>query len=257
MKNAKKWGGLVLLAGSTWMYSCQPDTDVQVPEISSISINGVESDDHAVLAGEVVQIRVEVHDNEELKQLKVNVHPADDGHAHGSGSGSVGQPNVGNWSYSNIISVSGTHTVTDLTIPVPLNVAGEWHLEVMALDASGNEAVEKVVTISVSNNELPVIEVTSNPLAVNGVLVLNAGNPVATFVVDVTDSSGIDSLSFEAMTESGEVVFTQIFDAGDWVEFNTGSIEVSFPGSGLYDVKVTALDINGFENLWIQEVEVQ
>lgn len=257
MKNARKWGRLMLLAGSGLVYSCRPDADTTAPEIKSVTVDGMESDSHTILAGEIMQVVLDLHDNENLKQVKVNVHAANDGHTHGSGSGAVGQPNVGSWSYSKIIDIAGQHATADLNLTVPLDIAGEWHLEVMAIDASGNEAVEKVVNLQVINAELPVISVVTTPASADNPILLPISNPTITLNAYVMDASGIDSLFFQATTEEGVLVFSQALDAGDLTEFYSGNVDITFPAVGVYDVEVRALDVNGYENLWMREVEVQ
>jgi hypothetical protein len=257
MKNAKKWGRLMLLAGSGLVYSCRSDADTTAPEIKSVTVDGMESDSHTILAGEIMQVVLDLHDNENLKQVKVNVHAADDGHTHGSGSGAVGQPNVGSWSYSKIIDIAGQHATADLNLTVPLDIAGEWHLEVMAIDASGNEAVEKVVSLQVVNAELPVISVMTTPASADNPILLPISNPTITLNAYVMDASGIDSLFFQATTEEGVLVFSQALDAGDLTEFYSGNVDITFLAVGVYDVEVRALDVNGYENLWMREVEVQ
>ncbi|MEN9949043.1 MAG: hypothetical protein RL106_1866 [Bacteroidota bacterium] len=257
MKNAKKWGRLMLLAGSGLVYSCRPDADTTAPEINSITVDGMEADTHTILAGDVMQVVLDLHDNENLKQVKVNVHAADDGHTHGSGSGAVGQPNIGSWSYSRIIEVEGQHATADLNLTVPFDIAGEWHLEVMAIDASGNEAVEKVVNLQVINAELPIISVVTTPASTDSPMLLPINNPTITFNAYVMDASGIDSLFFQATTEAGELVFSQALDGEDVTEFYSGNVDITFPAVGLYDVEVRALDVNGYENIWMREVQVQ
>ncbi len=247
----------MLLAGSGLVYSCRPDADTTAPEIKSVTVDGMESDSHTILAGEIMQVVLDLHDNENLKQVKVNVHAADDGHTHGSGSGAVGQPNVGSWSYSKIIDIAGQHATADLNLTVPLDIAGEWHLEVMAIDASGNEAVEKVVNLQVINAELPVISVVTTPASADNPILLPISNPTFTLNAYVMDASGIDSLFLQATTEAGELVFSQALDAGDLTEFYSGNVDITFPAVGLYDVEVRALDVNGYENFWMREVEVQ
>jgi Domain of unknown function (DUF4625) len=257
MKNAKKWGRLVLMAGSGLVYGCQPETDTTRPEITSVTVDGLIGENHLVHAGEAMQVSLDLRDNENLRQVKINVHPADDGHTHGSGSGAVTQPNVGTWTYSNIIDLEGIHAITQLSLNVPVNIAGEWHLEVMAIDASGNEAIEKVVNLEVDNPALPVISVITNPTSNTEPLMILASNPVLSLNVAVTDASGVDSLFVQTTNAVDEVVFSQSLDATDAVEFTSGNIEMTFPSVGLYNVQVRALDVNGFENLWVRQVEVQ
>jgi len=247
----------MLLVGSGLVYSCRPDADTTAPEINSITVDGMEADSHTISAGEIIQVVLDLHDNENLKQVKVNVHAADDGHTHGSGSGAVGQPNVGIWSYSNIIEVAGMHATADLNLTVPNDIAGEWHLEVMAIDAAGNEALEQIVNLQIVNAELPVISVETTPASTDNPILLFVSNPTFTLNTYVVDASGIDSLFIQATTEDGVLVFSQTLDAGGVTEYYSGNIDITFPSVGLYDVEVRALDLNGYENLWEREVEVQ
>lgn len=257
MRNAKRIGGVILLASSSWICGCNSDADTTLPEITSIMVDGLESAAHQVIAGEIMLVSLELHDNESLKQVKVNIHPADDGHTHGSGSGVVSQPNIGTWTYSSVIDIKGMHAKADLSLNVPLNIAGEWHLEVMAIDASGNEAIEQVVTIEVSNLEIPNITVSTNPTSDSGPIILTIADPNLSFSALVTDVSGIDSVYLEAATESGSIVYSQAFDAANLTEFSSGNLNIVFPAIGLYDISISALDVNGYENIWIREVEVQ
>jgi hypothetical protein len=256
MKKMKRWSKWMLLA-SAGVVGCQSDVDTTLPEITQVIVDGLESETHSIQAGESMQISLMVSDNENLKQVKVNVHAADDGHGHGSGSGVVLQPNVGTWNYSSIIELTGQSATANLSLSVPADIIGSWHLEIMAIDESGNEAIEKVVTLSVNNDELPVIQVTTSPAAFDNVISVSASNPVLSLDATVVDASGIDSLYILAATEGGVEVFTQSFDASDVLEFNTGTIEITFPGVGLYDIELRALDVNGYENILMREVQVQ
>lgn len=246
-----------MLIASASVVGCQSDVDTTLPEITQVSIDGHVSASHAIQAGEQMQVSVTVKDDEQLKQIKINVHAADDGHSHGSGSGAVNQPNVGTWSYSKIIDVAGATATANVNLIVPNDIIGSWHLEVMAIDESGNEALEKVITLSVTNDELPIIEVILNPESSSSLIELSSSNPVLYLDATVTDASGIDSLYVLVTTEGGLEVFSQSIDANDVIEFNSGNIEINFPGVGLYDVEIRALDVNGYENIWMREVQVQ
>jgi hypothetical protein len=248
MKKMKRWSKWMLLA-SAGVVGCQSDVDTTLPEITQVIVDGLESETHSIQAGESMQISLMVSDNENLKQVKVN--------GHGSGSGVVLQPNVGTWNYSHIIELTGQSATANLSLSVPADIIGSWHLEIMAIDESGNEAIEKVVTLSVNNDELPVIQVTTSPASSDNVISVSASNPVLSLDATVVDASGIDSLYILAASEGGVEVFTQSFDASDVLEFNTGTIEITFPGVGLYDIELRALDVNGYENIWMREVQVQ
>ncbi len=247
-----------MIVASTGIVGCQTDVDTTLPEITQVIVDGSESESHSIQAGDTIRVSIALHDDVALKQLKVNIHAADDGHSHGSGSGLVDQPNVGAWMYSKIFNLQGHHANTELDLIVPAEIAGQWHLELMAIDESGNEAIERVVTLSVNNDELPVIQVTSSPsVSANAMIELTASNPVLSLDATVVDGSGIDSVYVSVATEEGEDVFSQSWDAANVLEFSTGSLQITFPGLGLYDLEIRALDSNGFENIWIREVQVQ
>lgn len=246
-----------MLLASAGVVGCQSEVDTTLPEITQVIVDGLESETHSIQAGESMQISLMVSDNENLKQVKVNVHAADDGHGHGSGSGVVLQPNVGTWNYSSIIEISGQSATANLSLSVPADIIGSWHLEIMAIDESGNEAIEKVVTLSVNNDELPVIQVTTSPVASSNSISVSASNPVLSLDATIADASGIDSVYISATTEAGVEVFSQSWDAANAFEFGTGAVQITFPGVDLYDLEIRALDVNGYENIWIREVQVQ
>jgi hypothetical protein len=257
MRKLNQLSVYMLLLSAGWV-GCKSDVDTTLPEITKVLVDGTEADVHTIQAGEMMEVVFNVSDNENLKQIKLNVHPADDGHSHGSGSASTDQPNVGTWTYSKIYDVEGKSVSRNLSLSVPIDIAGTWHLEFMALDESGNEAVEKVVTLTVNNDELPVIQVTSSPeISASAMFELTASNPVLTLDATAADASGIDSVYISATSEAGVEVFSQSWDAANAFEFGTGAVQITFPGVDLYDLEIRALDVNGYENIWIREVQVQ
>jgi hypothetical protein len=130
--------------------SCKPDAtpDTEVPVIESLTVLGMEADSYPVPAGSYMTAVVTLSDNQDLGEARVNIHPADDGHTH-PGTVQDTIPNVGVWTNSQTFDISGTASVINLNYTVPTGIQGQWHLEVLVMDAAGNTAEEKFVTLLV------------------------------------------------------------------------------------------------------------
>ncbi len=133
------------------IFSCNPEEvqDVEHPVINSVMVNSVQQETHELTAGNSFVVQVGLTDNEDLSQLKISVHSADDGHGHVDLPGYEGLENVGLWSYSRVFDLSGTASSPTSTIAIPDTITGVWHLEIMAIDQSGNESDEKVYNLVV------------------------------------------------------------------------------------------------------------
>lgn len=133
------------------IFSCKPEEvqDVERPVINSVMVNSVQQETHELTAGNSFVVQVGLTDNEDLSQLKINVHSADDGHGHVDLPGYEGLENVGLWSYSRVFNLSGTASSPTSTIAIPDTITGVWHIEIMAIDKAGNESDEKVYNLVV------------------------------------------------------------------------------------------------------------
>lgn len=82
-----------------------------------------------------IHFKAVIEDNEELKEYKIDIHYAGDGHSHKSGGDHV------KWEFEDIVSISGEKAEIDRMIKVPDNAEeGKYHFIVEATDAAGNEA---------------------------------------------------------------------------------------------------------------------
>ena len=133
------------------IFSCKPEEvqDVERPVINNVMVNSVQQETHELTAGNSFVVQVGLTDNEDLSQLKMNVHSADDGHGHVDLPGYEGLENVGLWSYSRVFNLSGTTSSPTSTIAIPDTITGVWHVEIMAIDKAGNESDEKVYNLVV------------------------------------------------------------------------------------------------------------
>jgi len=249
----------VLLMAAAAINGCKPDQDLTPPQIESIALNQEDSLTHTVNAGDAVDVVIHVSDNVSLKQMKINIHPADDGHGHGSSTGMQFEPNVGVWTTSKIIDLSGTSAYVNYRLEIPSDIKGHWHLEVLTLDESGNEAEEAFTTMRILNAELPVAFFAFNPTlsAVDSLIHISAANPQFQFNADITDADGLESIFWSVYTEDGILVDAQMLDGAGLLNMTTGDIQVILPGLGRYDWTFRATDQNGFYNEWVQEIIVE
>lgn len=145
----------LLLLGLVFLASCGKDDPVDntAPLIIEALVN---SEDHDIElnAGDKAFLQVQLSDNEQLSELKMDIHDLFDGHSHGKSS-SV-------WEMTKIYSLSGTEsTVSDsLDVPSPV-VAGPYHFVFRLVDASGNESEFKEMEFIVKNGSEAQFNVSS------------------------------------------------------------------------------------------------
>lgn len=105
----------------------------------------------SVFSGDSLRMRLLFSDNEGLSQYKITIHENFDCHGHRFLSTA--------WNFSEIVNLDGPNATIDRALPVPLDVAaGNYHFEIMALDASGNELENfPIYTLKIGNraDELP------------------------------------------------------------------------------------------------------
>ena len=258
MKKVTKISAALFLVAAS-MYSCKSDQDLSAPVVDGIVVNGLEDVEHELNAGEVIDVTINVSDNENLKQVKLSIHSADDGHGHGGGTGEIYEPNVGIWSDAKIINVQGTSAYVDAVFTIPADIKGHWHIEVMLIDAAGNEAEEAFTTLHVMNPVLPTGVFVFNPeiLSSDALVHIPAANPQFQFSGDITDADGLDSLYWEVRSESGGLIQSQTIDAAGVMNISSGNITITLPSLGMYDWTFRATDQNGFYNEWVQELVVE
>jgi hypothetical protein len=251
---------ILFFAAVVILASCKKDEeDTTRPVIGSVKVNGAVADEHDVEAGTTISIEVAMTDNKELNQLKVDIHSADDGHTHGDDGGGeeVEEENIGVWSDTRIISVSGESDTETLSFTIPNTIKGHWHIEVSLIDKDGNEAVEYVTTLHVENANLPVFEITTNPAIVNGEIELEIGG---TFLLSgtITDPDGFEHIHIEVEDEAtGTVIWEQEVTvvAGNTITL-TDILVGPFAAAGDYHIHIHAEDTAGFEGEWGTHVHV-
>lgn len=115
--------------------------------ISSVPAYAVEGDEKVVeiAPGASVTVNVKLKDNTNLKQIKYDIHDASDGHTHIARTEAVTI-----WSDSKIINISGKEATQTQTFTAPADAKlTEYHLEMIVIDASGNESIEYILAVEV------------------------------------------------------------------------------------------------------------
>ncbi len=134
------------------LFACKDDEetveaqDAEKPTFQSITVNGKASVNNKEIEIEIeedeattLSVKVSVADNKELSELQVNIHEAFDGHDHDHRIVSEGTDTL---SFGpKIYTLGGTSAEETIEVPVSAEVIhGEYHVECIVLDKSGNRA---------------------------------------------------------------------------------------------------------------------
>lgn len=131
------------------LYSCNKEDkvlDLQAPSLSVISLNSEKVTDTIcgdvydnVLqyqAGDTIAFRLRIQDDQNLSQLKVEIHENADCHSHGE------RP-LSEFEYLEIIDISGKELERDFQIIIPADAEiAPYHFHMQAIDAVGKESSE-------------------------------------------------------------------------------------------------------------------
>lgn len=133
---------ILSLAGAVLMGSCKKKDSVR-PTIEIVTPN---KENHDVVPGGTLRVKVKLTDNDGLSALKLNIHWAGDGHTHeGHHHGLAtlrtrGEETV-KFHYDWDTELSGRSQTVEHEIKIPMNAKHDaYHLAVFCTDRSGNEA---------------------------------------------------------------------------------------------------------------------
>ncbi len=171
----------LLIAALLFAAGCKDDdpaTDETKPTITSINF----LDGASVRAGDSLNLRVTFEDDMELSEAFIEVHENFEGHKHGK----VNQK----FSDSKILTLSGTNSEQYVSFEIPSNAAaGPYHIEVSALDGTGNRSDTKVFEMTILQDDQPTFKSFPTSLTVS---------PNSTFNVtfEVEDDTDIKEISY-------------------------------------------------------------
>ncbi len=116
--------------------------DENAPVIGSVKINETTGEDLTASAGSANIFGFNLTDDENLKQLRLELNTLTGVHAHESGQGEDAHPflfiNQGSLDTLIVANVSGSEANKELLIQISDTTAGGWEMDVDVLDEAGN-----------------------------------------------------------------------------------------------------------------------
>lgn len=223
-----------------------------VPELTSAEI--CESLSDLVLnveAGGALEITVRFTDDTELGSAKFDLHSNFDCHGHKNTI----------WNVIEIVELTGTEQTLAQTFQSPEDVRpGLYHLGIMALDAAGQEAVEKffdLVIIDPADTVPPVIQMTtpaagsthskSEPLLIEGIIADETSLATGGYEILFFEGNGID-------LTVARVDFPD--DFGEESEFSHSYTIPAFAQTGLCSLRVQAFDWRNNSTAYYRTIEL-
>jgi len=209
-----------------FLQACEPsETDLRAPILNVYNISPQAVSDSIcgqLEPNNVIHLRTDdslkltlgLIDNEELSQLKVDIHANFDCHGHRS-------PNLESWSVLELIDLSGSEQNLELSYVPPTDAwAGNYHFQLRLLDAAGNEtggsSAYSLVLISSQDSIAPEIRLNSP----QGSTSANRGSQIF-FEGQALDNLDLDGGKLELRYESlsGNIQLAQEIE----IPINTGT----------------------------------
>lgn len=212
--------------------SCKKDDpDNTKPIIASIE---EPHENDTLFSGTEMHVEGLVTDNEELSQLKIDIHSADDGHDHGKVS------SASFFEVIRIIDLAGRNQVFHEDIDIPQEAAaGKYHVIITAVDASGNQSdvTERDIIIRNSGDLISPTITVSSPTSGGS---YSLGNPI-NVIAELADNIGLGDVELKVYQGS-----TLIYDQDLELAAPTHSLNQEIPTigwtAGAYKLEIVVKD---------------
>jgi hypothetical protein len=229
-------------------------TDSEFPTVCTEmgSETSVLADEIEAIAGTTVTITDLFCDNEELSEVRWDIHNAAD-HSHAEGDADEGfvLHSGTEWEVLETNSLTGTSTSNSITLDIPLTARGVWDVVVSLVDEAGNAGIDVVTQMHIENEHLPEFTISEvngvDPGTWTGEPEWSPGDVIACSGM-VTDSDGVAQASISIVRESDETVVWELDLAPD----NATDFAFSFEAeisldaqAGEYHFEMTAADAAG------------
>jgi uncharacterized membrane protein len=241
-----------------WLYSllalaavaCTDDDneveDTVKPQINKVTINEADHDIQ-VTAGTEMHIDADLSDNEELRELKIDIHDVFDGHEHGKRA---------EWEEVILVDLSGKTQTLHKDVDVPASAtAGAYHAVFRVLDLEGNEGDFVELNFTLVNGNEPQFAISSPDFSDH--LDYAPGETIA-MVGTVTDDVDLEEVKIEIYEEGHDhshkksegPLFEQDFDLDGSADtsFDLSNFTIVIPADaefGHYEIELKALDSDG------------
>lgn len=226
-----------------------PKEDLEAPVIQAFSVNG-ETAEVEIAVGGAINYSANLTDNENLKQFKIDLHDGFDGHGHNKVT------TYPAYSYSNIGDIEGTTYQLTLAATVPTTVAaGPYHIQLRALDESGNESPMQEIDLILTRADQAVVNVTNFDLSQTNTAAIGGRLTLAGAVTDDIDVAEVQiSLVGISGSVEGVTAYTHDFDLAGTTDTNWDLAEIEnlgFPidltgvAAGEYELFIYVSDSDG------------
>jgi len=242
------------LAGVAILFASCGKTDTELPTVCTEagSETSVLADEIEAIAGTTITITDVFCDNEELSEVRWDIHNAAD-HAHEEGESDEGfvLHSGTDWEVLETTSLTGTSNTNSIALDIPLTARGVWDVVVSLVDEAGNAGPDVVTQMHIENEHLPEFTLTDvdgvDPATWTGEQEWSAG-AVVVLSGTVADSDGVSAASISVVRESDETVVWELDLAPDNATEVVFAAEAAIPAdaeAGEYHLEMTATDAAG------------
>lgn len=241
------------------------DPDLDPPVITEYKINDKDHDIE-VAAGSEMHVDLIFEDNEELREYKIDIHDAFDGHDHGKVSA------ITRFSFQQTYAINGKQATEHQDVDVPAeSAAGPYHAIVRVIDEEGNEGEFGELMVHIKHPDQPVINITSPDFSQE----VHAPKG-STLVLEgtVTDNQDLEEvvvvIKEEHDHDHGKVQSGELYEAEfeltgandtswDFAEITNQGKDIVIPSTaetGHYKLEIVAKDAEGHMTVWEEEIHV-
>lgn len=261
----KKFAILFVAALPVFAACKKEDPDLDPPVIAEYKIND-EDHDIEVAAGSEMHVDLVFTDNEELREYKIDIHDAFDGHEHGKVS------SITRFSFQQTYAINGKQATEHQDVDIPAeSAAGPYHAIVRVIDEEGNEGEFGELIIHITHPDQPVINVTSPDFSDE---VHAPKGSTFTLTGTITDNNDLEEIFIVIKEEDdhghGKVQSGELYEADfdltgsndtswDFAEISNQGKDIVIPSTaetGYYKLEVVAKDAEGHMTVWEKEIHV-
>lgn len=238
--------------------ACKKEGDSTKPTVTSLIVNGSSDDVQTLQAGDFVEVKVQMEDNDHLNQLKVNVHAATDDHGVSGGLSHSDVLNQGAWNFTQILNLSGTSDSRTVTFQIPDSVQGYWHVQAFVIDDVGNASAPAVKTLNIQNYDLPTFNLTFLPDYLDAQITVPLNDSILISGL-IHDNDGLFKVRMNLVRNSNSYQYwTWSQDSLNATNFNLSNLSTGALGvPGAYKLYIHAFDFDGLHSYIERKVTVQ
>jgi hypothetical protein len=242
------------LAGVAILFASCGKTDTELPTVCTElgSETSVLADEIEAIAGTTVTITDVFCDNEELSEVRWDIHNAAD-HAHEEGESDEGfvLHSGTEWEVLETTSLTGTSNASSIALEIPLTARGVWDVVVSLVDEAGNAGPDVVTQMHIENEHLPEFTLSEvdgvDPGTWTGEPEWSAGSSI-TLSGMVEDADGVVDAFISLVREEDETAIWELsLEPNDVMElqFIVDAVIPADAQTGEYHLEMTATDAAG------------